>query len=210
MRRRFPYKFKTIEYYDPSEKNNYWKKMIQVDDHYRKIWFYHHRNKDCLIYREEQIGKKTFEKFKNREDKLIYRSVTFDNDIQTGNEYHPNMTDKVYGRTYYIKKMAQKFELDPYKSASDQIRKTEFNIANNQVLIHYHYEEGQIFKKPDKINRMEIQGKMGEMGNEKDDGGNNDQNKKQQYYAKINDMEQKCNTSILSSETNAHEERTSR
>ena len=44
----------------------------------RKIYFYHHRNKDGLIYREEQIGHKTFERYKGREDKLVYRSVTFD------------------------------------------------------------------------------------------------------------------------------------
>ena len=56
---------------------NNWKKLIQVDDHFRKIYFYHHRNKDGLIYREEQIGHKTFERFKNRPDKLIYRSVTY-------------------------------------------------------------------------------------------------------------------------------------
>jgi hypothetical protein len=34
--------------------------------------------KDGLIYREEQIGRKTFEYYKGREDRLIYRSVTFD------------------------------------------------------------------------------------------------------------------------------------
>jgi len=53
LRRRFPYEFKTIEHYEQSEKTNNWKKMIQVDDRYRKIYFYHHRNKDGLIYREE-------------------------------------------------------------------------------------------------------------------------------------------------------------
>ena len=53
LRRRFPYEFKTIEHYESSEKTNHWKKLIQVDDRYRKIYFYHHRNKDGLIYREE-------------------------------------------------------------------------------------------------------------------------------------------------------------
>lgn len=54
--------------------------MIQVDDRYRKIYFYHHRNKDGLIYREEQIKTKTFERYKGREDKLIFRSVTYADD----------------------------------------------------------------------------------------------------------------------------------
>jgi hypothetical protein len=78
LRRRFPYQYKLIEHYESSEKSHYWKKLIQIDGRVRKIYFYHHRNKDGLIYREEQIGRKTFERYKNREDRLIYRSVTFD------------------------------------------------------------------------------------------------------------------------------------
>jgi len=52
--------------------------------------------------------------------------------------------------------MAQKFELDQSKPANEQIRKTEFNIAKSLVLIYYHYQEGQIFRKPDKINRVDL------------------------------------------------------
>lgn len=119
LRRRFPYEFKTIEHYEPSDKQNYWKKLIQVDDQYRKIYFYHHRNKDGLIYREEQIGRKTFERFKGREDKLVYRSVTYDPDIAVNEEQHHYIEDKTYQRKYYIKKMAQKFELDPLRPATE-------------------------------------------------------------------------------------------
>lgn len=49
-----------------------------MDGHSRKLYFYHHRVKDGLIYREERIGSKTFEFYKGREDRLTYRSVTFD------------------------------------------------------------------------------------------------------------------------------------
>jgi len=77
LRRRFPYQFKLVEHYESSPASHYWKKVIQIDGRLRKIYFYHHRNKDGLIYREEQIGRKTFERYKGREDKLIYRSVTF-------------------------------------------------------------------------------------------------------------------------------------
>jgi hypothetical protein len=66
-----------VEHYESSERSHYWKKLIQIDGRVRKIYFYHHRNKDGLIYREEQIGHKTFERYKGREDRLIYRSVTF-------------------------------------------------------------------------------------------------------------------------------------
>ena len=77
LRRRFPYEFKTIEHYEQSKIMNNWKKLIQVDDKYRKIYYYHHRNKDGLIYREEQISNKTLERYKNRPDKLVFRSVTY-------------------------------------------------------------------------------------------------------------------------------------
>jgi len=57
------------------------KKLIQVDDQYRKMWFYHHRVHDNLIYREEQIGQKVFEKFTGHPDGLIYNSVTYDPEV---------------------------------------------------------------------------------------------------------------------------------
>ena len=78
MRRRFPYKFKTIEHYE-SAKPDYWKKLIQVDDRMRKIYYYHHR-RDNLIYRCEVVGKKTLERFKGNPDRLTYRSVNFDSE----------------------------------------------------------------------------------------------------------------------------------
>lgn len=89
VRRRFPYDFKLVEHYE-SQEDTHWKKLIQVDGHDRKLWYYHHRNKDGLIYRHEQIGfrktgepdekemNKTLEKYKNRPDKLTYRSVVYD------------------------------------------------------------------------------------------------------------------------------------
>lgn len=79
---RYPYEYKLVEYYHPLEKFNYWKKMISIDGQEWIIYFYHHRNnetnKDGLIYRWEIIGSKTIEKYKWREDWLIYRSVEFE------------------------------------------------------------------------------------------------------------------------------------
>lgn len=114
MRRRFPYKFKTIEHHGSSDKQNsltnYRKKLVQVDDQYRKMWFYHHRVNDNLIYREERFGLKTFEKFKGHPEGLIYQSVTFDPEVLVDqNQGHMSIEDKEHGRVYYVKKMAQKF-----------------------------------------------------------------------------------------------------
>jgi len=87
--------------------------------------------------------------------------------------------------------MAQKFELDPSKDPSTQIRKTEFNIEKNSVFIYYHYKEGQIFRKPVKVDRTDLisQGKMGDMTDQKDSEKDNEQNKKQQFFNQISEME---------------------
>lgn len=81
IRVRIPFEFKTIEYYDSSETTHYWRKVITIDSQERTLYFYHHRNnqkdKDGLIYRKEFIGCKTIEKYKDREDKLVYRCLEF-------------------------------------------------------------------------------------------------------------------------------------
>ena len=43
------------------------------------------------------------------------------------------------GKDVKIKKMTQKFELDEYAPAENQIKKTEFNLDKKRVYIYYHY-----------------------------------------------------------------------
>jgi hypothetical protein len=188
VRRRFPYDFRMIEEYMPSEKTNYWKKFIVEDGVRHRIYFYHHRNKDGLIYREEIIGKKTVEKYKNREDKLVYRSVTF---------VHSNKIDPTYELVFpdnhcgdvVIKKMSQKFELDPEKSAEEQMRKTEFNLEKKKVDIYYHFKEGKVTAKNKSYHRDDLIGKAthNEM-NEKE----TEESALQQEHKFINNMEREC------------------
>lgn len=55
--------------------------MVQYDGQRRKIYFYHHRQKDGLIMRDEIFTvkkNKIIEEYKNRPDKLVYRSCSFD------------------------------------------------------------------------------------------------------------------------------------
>lgn len=69
-----------------------------------------------MIYREERIGKKTFERYKGREDKLIYRSVTFNpdwtekkpTDLSIADNHH--VGNKHRGEAV-IYKMTQKFSM---------------------------------------------------------------------------------------------------
>lgn len=78
------------------------------------MWFYHHRNKDGLIFRHEIIGEKprfpedkdknkTYELFKNRADRLIYRSVVYETDPPEGNAL--KLTERNYNKDVTIKKM---------------------------------------------------------------------------------------------------------
>ena len=52
--------------------------MIEIASRLRIIKYYHNRNNDGLIMREERIGFKTIEYYEGRDDKVIYRSMKFD------------------------------------------------------------------------------------------------------------------------------------
>ena len=174
-----------------------------MDGHYRKLYFYHHRNKDGLIYRQENIGRKTFEYYKGREDKLVYRSVTFDADatveatsLKLKENHHPSSE-------VVINKMTQRFELDPSLPAETQIQKTEFNLAKDMVYIYYHYQEGRITSTHQEWNRSLLitQGKMGD-SNEKEE----ESTLKKQTQQKILDMEVRCHEQIKEYERQAYTE----
>ena len=84
-------------------------------------------------------------------------------------------------------------------------------INKNKVFIHYHYKEGQIFRKPEEIDRNDLlsQGKIGDK-NENGEENNMETNKKHQFFTFIKELEQKCYTSIKANEDQAHTERGSR
>lgn len=53
------------------------KKLLVVRGEKNVTEFYHTARLDGLIKREGSIGTKTIETFKDRDDRLIYRSVTY-------------------------------------------------------------------------------------------------------------------------------------
>ena len=79
-------------------------------------------------YPEDKNKNKTYELFKNRADRLIYRSIVYD--PKPPEPQALKLIERNYGKEVTIKKMTQKFEMDndPEKSSSTQIRKTEFNL----------------------------------------------------------------------------------
>ena len=61
---------------------------------------------DEIIKEFNPKGDKTFEYFKGREDKLVYRSVKYDPLIPVLEDKHMYIDDKHYEKKYYVKKMA--------------------------------------------------------------------------------------------------------
>jgi len=148
LRRRFPYEFKTIEEYLPGRKTgsgleSHLKRLVQIDGKLRQLYFYPHRNKDGLIYREEQILNKTIEMYKSRPDRLIYRSITFDpNKVSdskdtTFNEMHS-------GTIVVINKMTQKYALDPTNPPEVQHSKVVINYRTRKLIEYFHYSENSV------------------------------------------------------------------
>lgn len=58
-----------------------WRRVTEIDRNFREIIFYHNRNEDGLIKRVEIIGRKTMEYYQGRDDKVVYRSMKFDEKV---------------------------------------------------------------------------------------------------------------------------------
>jgi hypothetical protein len=207
LRRRFPYDFKLVEYYESSEKTNYWRKQVYIDGELRQIYYYHHRNndknKDGLIFREEQIGNKTIEKYKDREDHLEYRSVTFQ-PISSKDKKSSSVLElkDIHFKSAKILNMVQKFGINHELPAEEQIRETEFNIEKGDVNIYYHYKDGKITANEKHYNRKDL---IGNINNKE-----TEDNALQQELKKIHEMEMNCHHQINSQEESAGQEKDAR
>jgi len=192
VRRRFPFEFKTVEYYDPNIPHN-WKKVTEIDRRRREIIFYPNRNVDGLIRRVEIIGEKTMEYYQGRDDRVIYRSIRFEP------RENPNTRDYSYVDnhvgTVVITKLTQKFERNPHYPANEQIAKMVVNIPK-MVRIIYHLEEGQIYPLIKEIPREAIQGQA-----KLSDGDKKMQDSQEQReHKKVHDLEKECYTQMKNQE----------
>ena len=95
LRRKFPFEFKTEEEYEQG-RAPHWKTVVSVDRQERVTTFYPNRNHDGLIQRIEKIGEKTVEKYENRDDRVIHRSIKFYISIKDEDKGKNNNT------TYYL------------------------------------------------------------------------------------------------------------
>lgn len=181
VRRRFPFEFKTVEYFDPNVPHN-WQRITEIDRQTREIIFYKNRNEDGLIKRIEIVGQKTMEYYEDRDDRVIYRSIRFKKGEETRNSFP--FKDNHIGNVV-ITKLTQKFEKNPSIRASEQPAKMVVNIEKNYVKVYYHLEEGQIAPLVAEYPRDQIQvhAKLNEGEKKMNDA------KKQLEYKRVHDLE---------------------
>jgi len=102
-----------------------------------------------------------------------------------------------------VRKMTQKFELDPWYPAETQIKKTEFNLDKKRVFIYYHYKDGKITAAYKDFSRDDLigQSKLSDMNDKEQE-----ETQTQQTQKRILDMEVKCHEQIKEYERNAQGE----
>jgi len=154
---RHPFEYKTTEYFDPG-KPPHWKMVTEVDRVERRIVFYPHRHHDGLIERIEKIGSKTIERYQNRDDRIIQRSVRFERKVATNKDKLIN--DTQMSETFPITKLTQKYEKNPHLPAREQVQKMVVNMNKQPQLVqlYYHMEEGDLAPIYAEYERDTIQG----------------------------------------------------
>jgi hypothetical protein len=213
FRRKFPFNFLSIDYYNKNYKisnllngyNNkawpHWKEIHIHQGRQRVIKYYPLRFHDGLIEREELIGEKTIEKYENREDGLIYCSVRFEEKKKAdmnGRRDVYSYLDNHLGKVV-VSKMVQKFERRGKQNPNDEVRKIIVDLIRNKVIVEYHLENQQIAPLVKEFEREEILGVTG--GN--DSGEDKDRIRLMQ---EVYGLEKKCYHGVKQSETRVKEE----
>jgi len=202
VRRRFPFRYTTVEYFDPNVPHN-WKRITEVDRISREIIFYKNRNEDGLVKRIELVGEKTMEFYEDRDDRVTYRSIRFKKGEETRNNFP--FKDNHIGNVV-ITKLTQKFDKNPSIRPSEQPAKMVVNIEKNYVKVYYHMEEGQIAPLIAEYPRDQIQvhAKLNEGEKKIQDA------KKQLEYKRVHDLEKEGVNEMRGQEETAEREQDKR
>lgn len=137
---------------------------------------------------------------------MIYRSVTFDPNMRsTGASGSFILHDNNLKTMVSIKKMTQKFSLNPMEDAERQIKKTEFNLDKGRVFIFYHYREGKVTANQQQYKTEDLL-----EHNKGDTNEKNDEDPRSQILKKIYDMQSGCHDGIKIAEKQSQEEENTR
>ncbi|KAJ3328293.1 hypothetical protein HDU76_010208 [Blyttiomyces sp. JEL0837] len=152
---RYPDTGTVHEFFDPGRPHGL-KEHVMVEGQTTEIFFYPSSRSDGLLKRMEKENK-VIELFTEREDKLVYRSVTF--------EVGDGIDDERHRDHNIVLKMTEKFERNLDVPAHEDPAKKTYFAKEDKIKVVYHLEEGRIissyreFKKPStdqKANALEV------------------------------------------------------
>jgi len=154
-RKRKPMQNETIERFDPGRSapsstttsaGGALKEVRQIEAKSREMIYYNSRL-DGLVHFIFLIGRKMYEHYEDRDDRLIYHSVTLDPSLagtQRGGHKSKDMYLVETMGPIPIRKMAQKFARNPALPPDEDIAKICYFLAEEKIRVDYHREPGKL------------------------------------------------------------------
>mmetsp|Transcript_23831 Transcript_23831/g.60196 ORF Transcript_23831/g.60196 Transcript_23831/m.60196 type:complete len:573 (-) Transcript_23831:1645-3363(-) len=178
-------------------------KMVVEEDDRREFHFYPSARQsgghlDGLIRRIELTNKKTMLYYEGRDDKLVYRSITFD-EKQREEAMRSASKTKSGASDAGVVKMAEKFERTSSKTAATDVRKRTYFKTTGGIRLDYHFGDGRItsnvktFNKEGRVQIIQLDGAQKE---DKDIAY-------KEEFARLTDAERECMAAIKTSDREA-------
>jgi len=152
-RRRRPMQNETVERFDPGRPSSSTsacggalKEFREIGAQSRELVFYNSRL-DGLVRCVELIGRKTFEHFEDRDDRLIYHSVTLDPSLNSSHRGTQKFKDTYSVESMGevpIRKMTQKYARNPAVAPDDDFHKICYFLSEGKIRVDFHREPGKL------------------------------------------------------------------
>eukprot|EP00210_Caulerpa_lentillifera_P006016 g5750.t1 len=113
------------------------------------IEFYPDSRLDGLISREELIGTKIIDTFIERDDRLIYRSLSYlalHDEEQASSIEDSQSVSEIQTEKLVMRKITEKFERDFTLDCDLDIAKRVFYLTDNRIRLDFHFGEDRITK----------------------------------------------------------------
>lgn len=158
-RQRKPMLNETIEHFEPGRQSSSpsapggaLRQFREISGISRELIFYNSRL-DGLIRCVEMIGRKVFEHFEDRDDRLVYHSVTLEpqshspggRSLQGGPKRDTYPVESM--GDLLIRKMTQKFARNPLVPPDEDIHKICYFLTEQKIRVDYHREPGRLVYK---------------------------------------------------------------
>ena len=141
-----------LEYFDPGASFGL-KETKTVKGEERVMHFYHTARLDGLVERKEALGSKITETFQDRDDRLVYRSVSYTRKSETSDdalESQPSdsrtsgIDTDATEDVLPIRKATQKFGRNADVPAARDVVKRTFFVSSSRIRVDFHYGDDSI------------------------------------------------------------------